>query len=244
MGQRVPGRSPRARARRGGTRAALRGWPVVFALIASGFATAAAEAEGVQPRGATGDSLPVIERLLDARCSAPRPGGTVVDVAVIHFSSNVVADPTDPFRVDQVLALFERHRVSAHYLIARDGQVYRLVDESRRAFHAGRGRFPYAPTRDDRLNDTSIGIELLAVGSARDMRPFLGPKAYARIAARHVGFTTRQYESLRRLLADLHARYPALILDRKHVIGHEEYAPGRKTDPGELFRWELVGLKP
>jgi N-acetyl-anhydromuramyl-L-alanine amidase AmpD len=83
------------------------------------------------------DSLRVIDRLMDESHSAPRPPGTSVDVVVIHFASNVVADRVDPFGIAEVIALFRRYSVSSHYLIGRDGQVYRLVEENRQAFHEG-----------------------------------------------------------------------------------------------------------
>jgi N-acetyl-anhydromuramyl-L-alanine amidase AmpD len=190
-----------------------------------------------------GDSLAINDRPLPANCSSPRPAGAVIDVAVIHFSSNAVQRPKDPYRLDEVLAVFRTNKVSAHYLIDREGVIYRLVDESRSAHHAGKGRYRYDPARTNRLNDTSIGIELLAVGSAHDMLPFMTEAGHARIPKHLVGFTPAQYASLKRLLADLHARHPALLLDSRHIIGHDEYAPGRKTDPGELFDWEALGLK-
>ena len=214
----------------------------MLALLAAGSAACAEPAPQPAVVAARPESLTIVARPLPANCSGARPAGAVVDVAVIHFSSNVVARPDDPFRVDEVLALFARQRVSAHYLVARDGQVLRLVDDARRAFHAGRGSYPYDRARDNRLNDTSIGIELMAIGSERDMRPFLSAAAYARIAPADIGFTDAQYASLRRLLANLNARHPRLALDRRHVIGHDEYAPGRKTDPGERFEWERLGL--
>ncbi|HKQ58970.1 MAG TPA: N-acetylmuramoyl-L-alanine amidase [Candidatus Eisenbacteria bacterium] len=191
----------------------------------------------------TADSLEIDERPLPWNCSAPRPASAVVDVAVIHFSSNAVKRPKDPYRLEEVLAVFRKHKVSAHYMIDREGGIHRLVDESRSAFHAGKGRYRYDPARTDRLNETSIGIEILAVGSAHDMLPFMTEAGHARIPKHLVGFAPEQYASLKRLLADLHKRYPQLLLDSHHVIGHDEYAPGRKTDPGELFDWEAIGVK-
>ena len=117
-------------------------------------------------------------------------------------------------------------RVSAHYLIDEDGGVFALVDEGRRAWHAGvacwRGR------RD--VNAASIGIELANPGHEWGYRPF--PPAQMRSLA-----------ALCRDILDRHA-VPA-----RHVLGHADVAPLRKCDPGELFDWRFlaragVGLWP
>ena len=100
-------------------------------------------------------------------------------------------------------------RVSAHYLVRRDGTLVQYVDPDKRAWHAGvsswKGR--------DRCNDFSIGVEL----EGSDDVPFAEP----------------QYEALVALAKSLFARYGALDL-----AGHSDVAPGRKTDPGPWFDWE------
>lgn len=99
-------------------------------------------------------------------------------------------------------------RVSAHFLIRRDGTLLQFVPCGRRAWHAGtsswRGR--------ERCNDFSIGIEL----EGTDERPY----------------TARQYLRLSRLLNALKRGYP--LTD---IVGHSDIAPGRKTDPGPAFDW-------
>ena len=99
-------------------------------------------------------------------------------------------------------------RVSAHYLIRRDGTLIQYVDPDKRAWHAGvsswKGR--------ERCNDFSIGIEL----EGSDFEPF----------------TQLQYTTLAALTQALRARYH--LTD---VTGHEHIAPGRKTDPGPWFDW-------
>lgn len=102
-------------------------------------------------------------------------------------------------------------RVSAHFLLRRDGQLLQFVSCDQRAWHAGasawRGR--------DNCNHYSIGIELEGLeGSA---------------------FEPLQYTRLARLLRALAARYPIA-----EVVGHEDVAPGRKFDPGEGFDWRRL----
>ncbi|WP_240096284.1 N-acetylmuramoyl-L-alanine amidase [Thermomonas flagellata] len=101
-------------------------------------------------------------------------------------------------------------RVSAHYLIGRDGRIWQLVDERARAWHAGAGRWGGLVE----LNSASLGIELDNAGRA--------PYPPAQIAA------------LLRLLDDITARWN---IPRTQVIGHADLAPTRKTDPGAHFPW-------
>ena len=56
----------------------------------------------------------------------------------------------------------------------------------------------------------------------------------------HIGYTEAQYKSLSLLLDDILARNKKMKRDRNHIIGHDEYAPARKTDPGSLFDWSKI----
>jgi len=103
--------------------------------------------------------------------------------------------------------------VSAHYLIGGDGHIYQLVADSMRAWHAGEGRWG---TISD-VNSASIGIELDNDGQTP--------------------FAPAQISSLLRLLTDLTDR---LRIPRTQVIGHEDFAPTRKNDPGPLFPWKQL----
>lgn len=104
-------------------------------------------------------------------------------------------------------------RVSAHYLIGRDGAIYQLVAEDRRAWHAGAGR--WGSISD--VNSASIGIELDNTGA----EPF--PPA--------------QISSLLRLLEDVCTR---LGIPQEQIIAHADMAPTRKRDPGALFPWATL----
>jgi N-acetylmuramoyl-L-alanine amidase len=103
--------------------------------------------------------------------------------------------------------------VSAHYLIGDDGHIYQLVADAMRAWHAGEGR--WGGITD--VNSASIGIELDNDGDT--------PFAPAQIA------------SLLRLLTDLTDR---LHIARTQIVGHEDFAPTRKSDPGALFPWKQL----
>lgn len=100
--------------------------------------------------------------------------------------------------------------VSAHYLVGRDGSLHQLVDDERRAWHAGVGRWG---TITD-VNSASIGIELDNDGVA--------------------AFPDVQIDALLVLLDDLTMR---LRIPKTQVIGHADMAPARKRDPNHLFPW-------
>jgi N-acetylmuramoyl-L-alanine amidase len=105
-------------------------------------------------------------------------------------------------------------RVSAHYLVDEDGEIWRLVPEKRRSFHAGRSC--WAGERD--LNRASIGIEIVNPGHQWGYRPFAEP----------------QVASVEALCRDLVTRHR---IPPHRVVGHSDVAPDRKSDPGELFDW-------
>jgi N-acetylmuramoyl-L-alanine amidase len=107
--------------------------------------------------------------------------------------------------------------VSAHYMIDEDGTVTQMVDEAKRAWHAGRS---YWRGITD-VNSASVGIELVNPGHEFGYRPF--PDA--------------QMDALVPLLAQIVQRHN---VPRANVVGHSDIAPARKTDPGELFDWERL----
>ena len=79
----------------------------------------------------------------------------------------------------------------------------------------------------------------MAIGSKNDMKPFISSSSYNSIDKYNIGFTSQQYESLIALLKDICQRWN-IPKDRDHIIGHEDYSPERKTDPGDLFSWDKV----
>ncbi|MES2535134.1 MAG: 1,6-anhydro-N-acetylmuramyl-L-alanine amidase AmpD [Pseudomonadota bacterium] len=159
-----------------------------------------------------------VVRAQSANCDA-RPEGGTIDLLVIHnislppgqFGGTYIADlfanrldhDAHPY-FDHLRAL----RVSAHFLIRREGVVMQFVSVNDRAWHAGVSTF----SGRERCNDFSIGIEL--EGSDCEAYPAI------------------QYDALAALTHALQARYP--LTD---VAGHQHIAPGRKTDPGPFFDW-------
>jgi N-acetylmuramoyl-L-alanine amidase len=108
-------------------------------------------------------------------------------------------------------------KVSAHYFISEEGEVVRLVDEARRAWHAGAS---YWRGHKD-VNSASVGIELDHPGHGLGYREF----------------ADAQIEALVPLLNDIVRRHD---IPRANVVGHSDVAPARKMDPGELFPWDRL----
>ncbi len=109
--------------------------------------------------------------------------------------------------------------VSAHYLISERGVIWQLVDEDRRAWHAGAGA--WGGVQD--VNSHSIGIELANPGPLLDHPPF--PEA--------------QMAALEWLLARVMTRHG---IAPRAVIAHSDMAPARKADPGPAFDWRRLAL--
>lgn len=155
-----------------------------------------------------------------------RPVGQAIRLIVIH----AISLPPGEYGGDDIEKLFtnrldpNRHpyfqeihslRVSAHFLVRRDGTLLQFVPCAMRAWHAGVSVWDGI----GKCNDFSIGIEL--EGSDDDC------------------FDGRQYRTLSQLLRLLKQTYPI-----EAVVGHSDIAPGRKTDPGRKFDWSRLYEKP
>ena len=137
-----------------------------------------------------------------------------VQYVILHYTSANLA---------RSLALLTHGEVSSHYLIdAGPATIYRLVDEQKRAWHAGESEWEGRTW----LNSTSIGIELVNPGY--DETPE-GRVWYP--------FSEVQIEALIALLKDVVKRNH---IEPRHVIGHSDIAPLRKLDPGPLFPWKRL----
>ena len=154
-----------------------------------------------------------------------RPPGTAIDLLVIHN----ISLPPGEFGGKAVAQLFtnvldtEAHpyyaqlqglKVSAHFLVRRNGEIIQFVPCGKRAWHAGTSLWQGRSC----CNDFSVGVEL--EGSD------------------HVPFSDRQYVALARLTRVLQRAYPL-----RAIVGHADIAPARKTDPGPCFDWQRYFAK-
>lgn len=106
-------------------------------------------------------------------------------------------------------------KVSAHYVIGRDGKVIHMLNDYLRAWHAGNGSWG----KNTDINSSSIGIELDNNGSEP--------------------FSDAQINTLLALLTKLKKDYN---IPAQNIIGHSDIAPSRKVDPSALFPWKLLAL--
>jgi AmpD protein len=149
----------------------------------------------------------------------PRPAGTAISLLVLHG----ISLPPGEFGGDAIECLFtnrldaEAHpgfaglrdlRVSAHFLVRRDGELVQFVPATLRAWHAGVSGW----RARERCNDWSIGVELEGTD--------------------HVPYADSQYVTLAALARALMHAYPLT-----GCAGHSDIAPGRKSDPGAAFDW-------
>lgn len=124
---------------------------------------------------------------------------------------------------DASLRTLSRRNVSSHYLISDEPQprVYQLVDESRRAWHAGLSEW-YGRTY---LNNASIGIEIVNDG----------PRGTG-----WAPYRPQQIVVLAALLRDILTRH---AIKPQNIVGHADVAPQRKIDPGPLFPWKQLAAQ-
>lgn len=134
---------------------------------------------------------------------------------VLHYTA--LDQPTS-------MRVLTQQEVSSHYLIndIDDDQIDLLVDESKRAWHAGVSKWKNI----DNLNFTSIGVEIVNKGFTTSNG-----------TVTHFPFPTYQMKKVGELAQDIVKRYN---ISPVNVVGHSDIAPGRKHDPGPLFPWKQL----
>ena len=151
-----------------------------------------------------------------------RPQDTLISLLVIHCISLPTGQYGNSYIDDLFMGVLDTDadesfadlagvRVSAHCVVFRNGNVRQYVPFQYRAWHAGVSEFEGRQN----CNDFSIGIELEGT--------------------EHQPYTDAQYQSLVLLTRQLMQDFPAITTDR--IVGHQQIAPGRKTDPGPSFDW-------
>jgi N-acetylmuramoyl-L-alanine amidase len=131
-----------------------------------------------------------------------------VSMVVLHYTGM----PTAAAALDRLTD--PEAKVSAHWVVAEDGQIVQLVAETDRAWHAGKSWWRGIAD----VNSASIGIEIVNPGHEFGYRPFPGV----------------QMDAVEALVAAAIKRFG---IDPANVVGHSDIAPSRKDDPGELFDW-------
>lgn len=134
-----------------------------------------------------------------------------LDSIILHY--------TDMPTTEEALAWLchPTSQVSAHYLINEAGKIYQLVEDEKRAWHAGESFWRGCTD----INSCSLGIELSNPGHSHGYQAF--PEA--------------QIEGLLQLCEKLRARWD---IPNNRILGHSDIAPRRKQDPGHLFPWKKL----
>lgn len=137
-----------------------------------------------------------------------------VQFLVLHFTNE---------DFPRSLRILTQGRVSSHYLVAESPPtIYRLVDESRRAWHAGLSSWK----GNTQLNASSIGIEIVNMG-------LQGPVEIGSFA----DYPPAQIDAVIELCKDIVKRHG---IPPERVVGHSDIAPQRKVDPGPKFPWHRL----
>ncbi|NNC63624.1 MAG: N-acetylmuramoyl-L-alanine amidase [Gammaproteobacteria bacterium] len=160
-----------------------------------------------------------------------------IDHLVIHFTGESYAESM------RLLTQRTNIPVSAHYLIPapddsthprRELRVHRLVDETQRAWHAGRSYWAGSTS----LNARSIGIEIVNTSRCTNIDPDLEPSTPANQHCEFRDFPPEQIELVVTLALDILERNPNI--DPEDVVGHGDIAPDRRIDPGPTFPWHTL----
>ena len=134
-----------------------------------------------------------------------------IKIIVIHYTGM-------QSKIESINRLLNpRAKVSCHYLIDRKGQILKMVDENKIAWHAGRSKWKNFKN----LNNNSIGIELVNKGHEFGYEKF----------------TSSQIKKLIKLCSLLKRKYK---IKNSNILGHSDIAPLRKKDPGKKFPWEKL----
>lgn len=151
-----------------------------------------------------------------------RPANTPLSLIVVHnislppnefggpYIEQLFTNQLDP-KAHPYFEEIKDHKVSAHILIRRDGEVVQFVPFNKRAWHAGKSEYKGC----ENCNDFAIGIELEGTDE--------------------VPYEDMQYMVLAELVDVLRTAYPSL--SKEDIVGHSDIAPHRKTDPGLAFNW-------
>lgn len=154
----------------------------------------------------------------------PRLPSDSIELLVVHNISLPAGQFNTPYindlflgkldcDADKTFSDLKGVEVSAHCLIKRDGTITQYVSFNDKAWHAGISEFK----GKDKCNDFSIGIELEGCDD--------------------IAYEDIQYKQLAKVAASIQQAYP--LIQDSHIKGHCDIAPGRKTDPGDIFHWQI-----
>ncbi len=142
-----------------------------------------------------------------------RADGQSPSMIILHYTGTRTADEARNIFCD-ANSTAAYGRVSPHYMIGEQAEIYQFVGEQKRAWHAGRAS--WGGITD--INSASIGIEIWNTGHEFDCEDFI----------------PAQIDAVIELIEGICMRWD---ISQKNILGHSDVAPGRKLDPGEKFPW-------
>jgi len=153
----------------------------------------------------------IIQTSHSVNCSKKLRKNKDIKLVVIHYTGM-------QSKIESIKRLLNpKHKVSCHYLIDRKGQILKMVDDNKVAWHAGKSKWK----NYNNLNKYSIGIELVNKGHEFGYEKFTIP----------------QVNNLIKLCQNLKKKYK---IKNSNIVGHSDIAPLRKKDPGEKFPWQKL----
>ena len=152
-----------------------------------------------------------IESFYSPNFSRAKRSKNSIKIIVIHYTG-MQSERESIIRLSN-----PKSQVSSHFLISQNGKVYRLVQDNRIAWHAGKSCWG----KYKNLNKNSIGIELVNKGHRFG----------------YTNYKKKQISSLIKICKSLIKKYK---IKKKNVVGHSDVAPLRKIDPGEKFPWKKL----
>lgn len=159
-----------------------------------------ATSEQISEKKSANSDIKIVDKLVS--WGFGKANGRKIDTIIIHSSYNAVGK--DKHDLDDIIYKeYKPYGVSPHYIISREGKIFRLVSDKNIAYHAG---VSSVPDGRKNVNEFSIGIEIVNTASEKP--------------------NDKQYDALRDLIEYLKEKY-----EIKYVLGHSEIAPGRKDDP-------------
>ena len=196
---------------------------LIFMVACSSSDTPVREVKGTSTtRRTTGSSIGNIGKFkVDSDTYVSLGRNERIQFIVVHYTAT-----NNEYSIKELIS----NRVSAHFLVLDedDNTIYNLVPLDQRAWHAGASSFRGRTN----LNDTSIGIEIVSDGIARDRRN--DPNRYPPYDA-YLEYKPIQIEKVAQIIKYVAARYN---IPARNIVAHSDIAPSRKKDPGAKFPWK------
>ncbi len=178
---------------------------------------------------------------LPPECVSSKPRSDKIDMIILHDGGTYSAQAGGAVQDWSKKCVEDGIKVSSHYFIEHDGEVYQLVPEEYVTYHANQ-----QPCSPPKTNKRSVGVDLARVASGdlyetRKYKDKDGNKYTAKERGYSTPYTAEQYTSLKYLLAEICDRH-GMSYSTKTIVGHAWQGCGAKGDPVKGFDWDAIDL--